>query len=148
MFRGTSELHLDSKGRCMLPKRYRPILSNEYKSNLLVTRDPYDACLLLYPIDEWLKIENNLIKLPNLDSANRKILRMLVGHAQELDMDKNGRILIPSALREFAKIDSSLVLVGQMKKFEVWSRESWEETEKKLYDNSSESGNLIDMLSL
>ena len=85
-----------------------------------------DRCLLLYPFPDWHEIERKLVSLPNQDRRTRTLQRMLLGHATELEMDNNGRILIPPRLREFAGLDKRVVLAGLGNKFEIWNEEAWE----------------------
>lgn len=84
-----------------------------------------DRCLLLYPFPEWSEIERKLVRLPNQDKRTRLLQRMLLGHATEVDLDVNGRILVPPRLREFAGLDKRVVLAGLGRKFEIWDEEAW-----------------------
>ena len=148
MFRGSFELTIDNKGRLMLPVKYRVLLAEKFSSRIIVTRDPFDKCMLLYPMSEWLTIESDLFQLPNLDSENRKILRVLVGSAHEIDMDKTGRILIPAQLREYTDINKTVVVVGQMKKFEIWCKEKWKKIDLNMSTNNEGQRNSLDFLRL
>ena len=87
-----------------------------------------DGCLLLYPAPEWEDIERKLVRLPNQNTQTRRLQRMLLGHATEVDVDSHGRILIPPRLRDFAKLDKRVVLAGLGKKFEIWNEASWEQS--------------------
>ncbi|MDT8387633.1 MAG: division/cell wall cluster transcriptional repressor MraZ [Thiogranum sp.] len=126
MFRGGSTVKLDAKGRLALPTRFRAFISERYEGRLVVTVHD-DGCLLLYPQPEWEEIEHRLIRTPNQDRRTRDMQRMLVGYATEVDMDGSGRILLAPRLREFAKLDKSVSLVGVGKKFEIWNEEVWEQ---------------------
>ncbi len=126
MFRGGSTVKLDAKGRLALPTRFRALVSERYEGRLVVTVHD-DGCLLLYPQPEWEEIEHRLIRTPNQDRRTRDMQRMLVGYATEVDMDGSGRILLAPRLREFAKLDKSVSLVGVGKKFEIWNEEVWEQ---------------------
>lgn len=126
MFRGLHAIHLDPKGRLALPTRHRAFWEQEAKNSAIVTIDTEQFCLLLYPLPEWERIEEKLNQLPGFDSAARRIQRLLLGHATELLIDGNGRILVPPILREYAQLDKKVVLVGQGKKFEIWSEHHWE----------------------
>ena len=108
-----------------LPTRYRAALVESCEGRLVLTVHD-DRCLLLYPAPEWDEIERKLVELPNQDDRVRKLQRMLLGHATELDMDGHGRILLPPRLREFAKLDKRVVLAGLGNKFEIWNEEAWE----------------------
>jgi len=91
---------------------------------LVVTVDQ-DHCLLVYPLPEWEIIENKLIALPSLNKQARLLQRLLIGHATELDMDAQGRILLPNMLREFAGLNKKAVIIGQGKKLEIWDEDTW-----------------------
>ncbi|MDI9348223.1 MAG: division/cell wall cluster transcriptional repressor MraZ [Methylacidiphilales bacterium] len=142
MFRGTSEVSLDDKGRFLLPSKFRNIILS---NGIIATKDPYDHCILLYPQSEWKIIEEKLSLLPNLEIEHRKVLRMLVGGAEELHLDKSGRLLLPSHLRAHAQMEKDAVCVGQMKKIEMWSAKKWnllqdiDNQDRRLLNNSLES---------
>ena len=126
MFRGASRLNLDAKGRLAIPTRYRERLNECCASELVITIDK-DRCLLVYPLPEWQEIERKLNKLPSYNKAARNLQRLLVGHATEVDMDAQGRVLLPQTLREFAGLQKQAMLVGQGNKFELWDEERWYE---------------------
>lgn len=136
MFRGITAVNLDAKGRMAMPARYRDVLLTNGAGQLVVTIDTDETCLLLYPAAEWEIIERKIEALPSFNKAARRIQRLLIGHATELELDNQGRILLPTLLREYAGLDKCIMLVGQGKKFEIWSdtawnsrRECWLETE-------------------
>jgi MraZ protein len=139
MFRGIHSINLDPKGRLAVPTRYRDRLQLDAAGQLVVTIDTESACLLLYPLPEWEIIEVKVQSLPSFNPQARRIQRLLIGHATELDMDGNGRILLPALLREHAHIDKKVVLIGQGKKFEIWNEETWSEETKQWLENAAES---------
>lgn len=124
VFRGASSISLDAKGRLTLPSRVRAELGNE--ARLVITIDAIDPCLCLYPADEWEAIEDRLRALPSLLEENRRLLRLLVGNAVDLELDGNGRFLVPARLREFAGLSKTAVLVGQLNKFQLWDESAWD----------------------
>ena len=126
MFRGGSTVKLDAKGRLALPTRYRPLITERFEGRLVVTIH-HDGCLLLYPQPQWEEIEHRLINTANQDRRVRDMQRMLVGYATEVEMDGHGRILLAPRLRDFAKLDKSVALLGVGKKFERWNEETWEQ---------------------
>jgi len=126
MFRGVNNVKLDAKGRMAIPTRYRERLQERCGGQLVVTVDR-DHCLLLYPLPDWEEIERKLIKLPSFNVQARRLQRLLVGHATEIDMDSHGRVLLPPPLREFASLDKDAVMLGQGNKFEIWDEASWSE---------------------
>jgi MraZ protein len=127
MFRGVNALNLDSKGRLAIPTRYREELVRTANGRVVITVNPVDRdhCLLLYPLPEWEEIERKLVKLPSFNASARRLQRLLVGHATEVELDGNGRVLLPPPLREFAGLDKSLVMIGQGNKFEIWDEANW-----------------------
>jgi MraZ protein len=127
VFRGNNEINIDAKGRMAMPSRYRDALSNVCDGSLVVTIDLQDKCLLIYPINEWEIIEAQISALPSFNSTTRKLQRILIGHAREVDIDGNGRILIPSELRQYAQLEKKLMLIGQRHRFELWSEDNWNE---------------------
>lgn len=124
MFRGASKITLDAKGRMAMPTRYRDRLSEKSDGRLVVTVDR-DYCLLIYPMPDWEEIERKLVRLPSLNPQARRLQRLMVGYATELDLDGHGRILLPRELREFAGLDRQAILIGQGNKFELWDEERW-----------------------
>jgi MraZ protein len=119
-------LTLDAKGRLAVPTRYRERLVERCDGQLVVTVDR-DHCLLLYPLPDWEEIERKLVQLPSLNKQARRLQRLLVGHATELELDSHGRILLPGPLRDFAGLDRRAVLIGQGNKFELWNEDTWNE---------------------
>lgn len=128
MFRGVNPINLDAKGRMAIPARYREQITGCCDGCLVATIDPDDRCLLLYPLQEWEEIQKKIEALPSLNPVARRLQRLLIGHATDLDMDANGRLLLPAPLREYAGLDKKIVLLGQGRKFEIWSESRWAET--------------------
>ena len=124
MFRGVSSLNLDAKGRIAIPTRYRDRLVESCASELVITVDKA-RCLLIYPKPIWLEIEEKLKSLPSFDEDARNLQRLYIGNAHDIDMDGQGRILLPQELRKFANLDKKVALVGQINKFELWDEETW-----------------------
>ena len=125
MFRGVAQLNLDSKGRLAVPARFRDALTVRCSGHLVVTADS-DRCLLIYPLPDWEPIEQKLMALSSFNAQIRELQRRLVGYAEEVVMDATGRILVPPALRNYAQLEKSAVLVGQGHKFELWSKDGWD----------------------
>ncbi len=126
MFRGAQQVTLDSKGRVMVPARVRSALEEYGKTTLVATIDVAEACLLVYPLSQWEGIEAKLLALPNLDGQTRQLQRLLLGHASEIEPDAQGRILLPSLLCEYAKLNKDVILLGQGHKFELWDAAHWQ----------------------
>jgi MraZ protein len=111
-FRGVTELVLDAKGRLAIPARHRDGLAGSGNGKVIVTADN-GGCLLVYPLAAWEPIEAKLMSLSSFDERIRSLQRLIVGHADEVDIDAAGRILIPPALRRYAGLDRRVALVGQ-----------------------------------
>lgn len=125
MFRGANAINLDTKGRLAIPTRYRESLQDDCNGQLVCTVDTQQSCLLLYPLPEWEEIELKLSKFSSMVPAERRMQRLLLGYATEGEMDKSGRILIPTPLRQHAKLNKEVMLVGQLNKFEIWDADIW-----------------------
>ena len=126
MFRGVQHINLDAKGRLSVPARQRESLLDISAGSIVVTIDTQSSCLVLYPLREWERIERDIQNLPTLNPAVRRFQRLVLGYASDLDLDSNGRILLPGALREYAYLEKRVVLVGQGNKLELWSESLWE----------------------
>ncbi|MDA8561551.1 division/cell wall cluster transcriptional repressor MraZ [Gammaproteobacteria bacterium] len=126
MFRGVNAINIDAKGRVVMPTRYRERLQLDNDNKLIITIDTDDLCLLIYPLKIWENIESKISELPSFNPDARRIQRLLIGHATEVDMDGSGRILLAPMLREYAGLTKYAVLVGQGKKFELWDDEHWQ----------------------
>lgn len=112
----------------VLPTRYRErLLLDGGVASLVLTIDTEERCLLLYPVLGWEEIERKLASLPSFNPAARRIQRLLMGHATDVEMDSQGRILVPPLLRDYAGLHKNAVLVGQGKKFEIWDEAHWQE---------------------
>ncbi|MEM7096892.1 MAG: division/cell wall cluster transcriptional repressor MraZ [Pseudomonadota bacterium] len=127
MFRGINTATLDGKGRMALPTRYRETLALACAGQVVVTIDMRETCLLLYPLPEWEVVQRKLEGLSNINNQARMLQRLLIGHATDLELDSNGRILLPAMLRDFANLSKKLVVVGQGNKLELWAEEIWHE---------------------
>ena len=126
MFRGINAINIDGKGRIAVPTRYRDALLAEDAGAVVATIDTEETCLLLYPVKAWQVIESNLQRLPSFNAQARRIQRLLIGHATDLELDSNGRLLLPPLLREYAHLDKRVVLIGQGNKFEIWDEALWQ----------------------
>ena len=125
MFRGATLVNLDSKGRLAVPTRYRETLIEESEGQMVCTIDLHQPCLLLYTLPQWEIIEQKLSRLSSMNPAERRVQRLLLGHASECQMDSAGRLLIASTLRQHASLTKEVMLVGQFNKFELWDEQTW-----------------------
>jgi MraZ protein len=123
LFRGRFEHTIDSKGRLSIPSKFR----ERYDSRLVVTT--YDGCLIVYPNSEWRILEERVAGLPEFKKETRDFLRFFYSSAADCAIDKLGRILIPQTLREYAKLEKDVVIVGAFKRMEIWSKLRWNAAE-------------------
>ncbi|ABC32541.1 division/cell wall cluster transcriptional repressor MraZ [Hahella sp. KA22] len=108
-----------------MPTRYRDRIAEISNNQMIATIDTQERCLLIYPLPEWEQIESQIAALPAYNPATRRIQRLLLGHATELEIDGAGRVLLSQPLREYAYLDKKLILLGQGKKFELWDEDHW-----------------------
>jgi MraZ protein len=127
VFRGFNTVSIDSKGRMAIPSRFRERLAGIAGGSLVLTLNPLDHCLWMYPYSDWELIENKLAELSDFDKQSRRTKQMMRGYASDCQLDSQGRILIPQELRDYARLQKSAVILGQGNKFEIWNQKSWEE---------------------
>lgn len=135
MFLGQFQHTIDTKGRVSIPSKFREILSDRYEETLIVTTD-LDQCLVGYPIEEWRLIEEKAKGLPMMQQEVKDWLRVFYSRAVECGLDRQGRILIPTPLREYARLQREIVLLGMFNKIELWDQRRWKEKEIQLSKNS------------
>jgi MraZ protein len=124
-FSGKHYYTVDPKGRIIIPAAFREIITSNYSTKLYVTNAPFDRCLYIYPLEEWSKLQEQVRSKPRYDEAIRFFMRRVIASAVEVEMDKQGRILIPAALREDASINADVAIVGQIERIELWNRDEW-----------------------
>ncbi|HEX7403704.1 MAG TPA: division/cell wall cluster transcriptional repressor MraZ [Usitatibacter sp.] len=124
MFQGAAQVNLDAKGRMAVPTRTRDPLTQGGTVGLVLTAHP-DGCLLLYPAPAWEPIRSQVMSFPSLDRQFSVWKRLLVGFAQDVEIDSAGRLLIPPELRDFAHITRQVMFVGQGSHYEIWDLEQW-----------------------
>ena len=110
-----------------IPTRYRERLVSRCEGQLICTVD-VDHCLLIYPLPDWEEMERRLMRMPNVKPGVRRLQRLMVGYASEMDLDGHGRVLVPRELRDFASLQRQAVLIGQGSKFELWDESRWNES--------------------
>jgi len=125
-FSGKHYYIVDPKGRIIIPAPFREIISAHYSIKLKIVNAAFDKCLHIYPLEEWSKLEEKVRTLPKMDEAVKHFMRRVVASATEVEMDKQGRVLVPAALREDAGINGDIVIVGQIEKIELWNRKEWD----------------------
>ena len=109
-----------------VPARFREAVLLDSSGELVVTIDMRERCLLMYPLSQWEVVQDKLERLSNIGPQARLLQRLLIGHATDLNLDAQGRLLVPSILREYGEISKKVVLVGQGNKIEIWSDEHWQ----------------------
>ena len=125
MFRGRYEHTIDQKGRTSIPSRFRELLSSKYADDRLIVTSFLDPCLIAYPVAEWQAFEEKVRALPRFDSKVMQLKRVLISGATECLIDRNGRILIPPVLREFADLKREIVWAGMVDYIEIWAKDGW-----------------------
>jgi len=125
MFRGSFEHTVDSKGRVSVPSKFRDIIADRYEGRLVLAMD-YDKCLMVYPLEEWEKLEEKIKTLSAVKQEVKDFRRFLFSSATECELDKQGRILLPSGHRDHAGIKKNVMLVGIIDKIEIWDANAWE----------------------
>ncbi|MGJ8686018.1 MAG: division/cell wall cluster transcriptional repressor MraZ [Spongiibacteraceae bacterium] len=127
MFLGSHTITMDAKGRMAIPAKIRDDLASVCGGRLVITAHTEERCLLVYPESQWLELLPKIEALPNIKRKARQAQRLLLGYATPLELDGNGRVLLPPPLRDYAGLEKKLLLVGQGKKLELWSESSWYE---------------------
>jgi mraZ protein len=122
MFMGEYSHTIDAKGRLIVPSKFRELLGEEF----ILTKG-LDGCLSIYPMDEWEILEGKLRELPLMKKDARIFARFFVAGATQCELDKQGRILVPATLREFANLDKDVVLTGNINRIEIWGKTQWSE---------------------
>ncbi len=130
MFTGRFEHTIDVKGRVSIPSKFRETLSVSFTENLVITND-VEGCLVAYPEIIWKEFNDRVADKSRFDMNVRNLLRFYISGAQECPLDKQGRIMIPPNLRSYAGLEKDVVLVGQIKTIEIWSRDKWTEVFEK-----------------
>lgn len=146
MFRGVQHINMDAKGRLAMPARQREPLLSQCEGQVVVTIDTQSACLVVYPLPEWERIEQEIQALPALKPAVKRFQRLMLGYATDLELDGSGRMLLPQPLREYARLDKKLVLVGQGNKLELWSEALWMAERDQALQDSGPDAELPDEL--
>lgn len=141
MFMGEYQHSLDAKGRLIIPAKFR----DELGEGAILTRG-LDNCLFLFPQEEWSILESKLKTLPLTKGDARQFVRFLFSGATECELDKQGRIILPSNLREFASIDKDAVVIGVSSRVEIWSKEKWDSYVQDAEDSFEDiAENIVDL---
>ncbi len=139
MFMGEYQHSIDEKGRIIVPAKFRDSLGHSF----VVTRG-MDNCLFVYPDKEWSVMEQKLKALPLMKSDARAFTRFFLAGATECELDKQGRVNIPSNLREHAKLDKDCVVIGVGSRVEIWGKDTWEAYSKSSEENFNDVAEKLD----
>jgi len=125
MFKGKFIYKIDSKGRVNLPPPFREVLQTDYDEKLVITN--FDFCLVAYPVVEWELLKEKVKSLPEFQEKILTFMRFFYSGATESQLDKQGRILIPLALRQYAGLKKEVVIIGVSNRIEIWNKKRWED---------------------
>jgi MraZ protein len=146
MFRGRYEHAIDEKGRISIPAKFREILNKKYDDRLVITN--YDKCLVAFPYNEWAILEEKTKALPLLKKEAKTFLRFFYSSGTDCSIDKQGRLLIPQTLRDYASLQKDVVLVGEGTKIEIWDKGQWEEEFRKSQESFDQISDTLTGLGL
>jgi MraZ protein len=145
VFRGRYEHTIDAKGRISIPSKFREILGKKYDDRLVITN--FDHCLVAFPYEEWSLLEQKVGTFSLMKKETSAFFRFFYSSAMDCDIDKQGRLLIPQTLRDYAGLQKDVVLVGEGKRIEIFAKERWLEEARKIEENFDQIrdtlGNLI-----
>lgn len=133
MFIGEYNHNLDEKGRLAIPKKFR----NDLLDGLVITRG-LDNCLFVYTKKEWEKLANKLSELPFSQSNSRAFARFMLGGAMDMNLDNQGRVILPANLRKFAELKKNIIVAGLFNRLEIWDEDKWEDYKKQTEASSNE----------
>jgi MraZ protein len=145
VFRGRYEHTIDAKGRISIPSKFREILGKKYDERLVITN--FDHCLVAFPSEEWSLLEQKVGTFSLMKKETSAFFRFFYSSAMDCEIDKQGRLLIPQTLRDYAGLQKDVVLVGEGKRIEIFAKERWLEEARKAEENFDQIrdtlGNLI-----
>jgi len=146
MFAGRYEYAIDDKSRVSIPSKFREALSTNYDMRLMLTN--LDGCIVGYPYQEWLNIQDRTSNYGSIKKEARAFLRYFYSGITECSIDKLGRVLIPQSLKTAANIKKNVVIVGMGPKIEIWAQEQWEELVKKAISDPDQVADIVSELGL
>jgi MraZ protein len=146
MFAGRYEYSIDDKSRVSIPSRFREVLSGGNDMRLILTN--LDGCIVCYPNQEWLTIQERTSNQGSIKKEARAFLRYYYSGVTECSIDRLGRVLIPQSLKTQADIRKNVVIIGMGKKIEIWAQEKWEELVKKATSDPDQVADIVSELGL
>jgi len=141
VFRGRYEHTIDSKGRLSIPSKFREVLNKKYDDRLVITN--FNHCLVAFPYEEWASLEQKVGTFSLVRKETTAFLRFFYSSAIDCVIDKQGRLLIPQTLRDYAGLTKDVVLVGEGKRIEIFAKERWLEEERKAEENFDQIGETL-----
>ena len=142
MFYGQYEHTIDEKGRLIIPAKFRTPIKDNFIDRFFITRG-FERCLFVFTEQEWRKIEEQFRKLPLTKSVARNLARNFFSGAFESECDKQGRILIPKRLIEYAGLKKDVAIIGVSRRIEIWDKERWDEFSMKSLEEFEKSAEEI-----
>ena len=133
MFRGSSYHNLDTKGRLIIPTRFREVITQSGTEGVMASK--MDGAVYCCTFEQWRKVEERILNLAVKSENMRRFRRIFIGGAFECNLDKQGRILIPPTLRQQTELNKEVVLVGVLDHFEIWSKDNWVDEDNRLQDD-------------
>jgi MraZ protein len=133
MFIGEYQHNIDPKKRLALPSKFRKDLG----ADVVITRG-LDKCLFVYPSNVWKEIAQKLSEFPIGESTTRSFVRMMLSGASEVEVDSQGRVLLPEYLKTYASLDKSVTIAGLYNRLEIWDEKKWQEYREKAEENTDE----------
>jgi len=140
MFLGEYELRLDHKGRLAIPARFR----DTFREGLVLSRG-FDKCLIVYTASEWEKVAEKLVALPLTQLNPRRISRFTFSGAFDLELDRQGRIIIPITLRQYAELNDEAIVVGAYSHLQIWSKKLWMAEKEFMSEHAAEIAEAVQM---
>ena len=141
VFRGRYEHTIDSKGRLSIPSKFREVLNKKYDDRLVVTN--FNHCLVAFPYEEWSSLEQKVGTFSLVRKETTAFLRFFYSSAADCVIDKQGRLLIPQTLRDYAGLQKDVVLVGEGRRIEIFAKDRWLEEERKAEENFDQIGETL-----
>ena len=146
LFRGLSSINIDAKGRMAMPARYREVIGQHCQGQMVVTIESDGESLVIYPRNEFEEIQRKVEALSSFTPATKRLKRLFIGHATDVELDSSSRILIPPELRSFVGLEKKVILLGQGTKLELWDEATWNARREEWLKESNSDEELSDEL--